>query len=455
MTSLSSVSTFKARGAAPRGSWHALIFLWVIFALDMNSRMLFYGVLPMLTREFGLSASDAGLYTAIVTVSTALLAVPGMVWADKGGHGWKRKYRHLTIIIGYTLFTFLSGVSFLSASLLSFMILQVISHMIGGVGESVEVTSLGEWWSEQRRGFALGLHHTASPWGTLIGGIAISWVLTTYGDENWRLVFLLFPIPVIIAFGAYWLFCTKQRYEKLHADIEAAGETPPLKPETVSNTHQPNRFKNTIRNPNILAISLASLLAIVGFFGLSFWLPQYLTFVANYSAADAAAYSVLFTITGGLGQIAWGWLSDRIGRKFCLMLIFVWLAGALLLFQFASTGLGTLLLIQVVAGLVLNAPYTVIYAIAFDSAEEGAAGTAISIVNAGVYLGGVGPYVIGAIIDFGGGFGQIAGYHTALYFMSGLMLLGFVITALFTRETCGWFKRHDRALVSRAACNLA
>lgn len=455
MTNLSSVSThLKPRGKAPKGSWHALIFLWIIFALDMNSRMLFFGVLPIITREFGLSASDAGLYTAIITVSTALLAVPAMVWVDKGGHGWKRKFRHLPIIIGYTLFTFLSGVSFLSASLLSFMVLQVISHMIGGVGESVEVTSLGEWWSEQRRGFALGIHHTASPWGTLLGGLAISGLLNVYGDENWRLVFLLYPIPVIISFAAYWIFCSKKRYDQLQSDIKAAGETPPLNPETVSNSHQPNRFRNTISNPNIIAVSIASLLSIVGFFGLSFWLPQYLTFVANYSAADAAAYAVLFTVTGGLGQIAWGWLSDRLGRKFCLMLIFLWLAGALLLFKFASASLGTLLLIQAIAGMVLNAPYTVIYAIAFDSAEEGAAGTAISIVNAGVYLGGVGPYIIGAIIEFGGGFNQVSGYNTALYFMSGLMLLGFFVTALFTRETCGWYQRFDKAVVSRASCNL-
>ncbi|MHC8326431.1 hypothetical protein [Pseudomonas sp. LB1P83] len=57
------------------------------------------------------------------------------------------------------------------------------------------------------------------------------------------------------------------------------------------------------------------MLAIVGYFGISFWLPQYLAFVAHCNFAEAAAYSVLFTITGGIGQIVWGWISDRMGQR--------------------------------------------------------------------------------------------------------------------------------------------
>jgi hypothetical protein len=62
--------------------------------------------------------------------------------------------------------------------------------------------------------------------------------------------------------------------------------------------------------------------------------------------------------------------------------------------------------------------------------------------------------VIGALIGAGGGFGQAKGYNDALYFIAGLMVLAFLLTAFFTRETTGWFRKHDRALVSRAVCNV-
>lgn len=102
----------------------------------------------------------------------------------------------------------------------------------------------------------------------------------------------------------------------------------------------------------------------------------------------------------------------------------------------------------------MNAPYTLVYAIALDSTKPGTTGTAASMVNVGIYLGGFGPLLIGGMIESGGGFGNVSGYNGALYFIAGLMFAAFVITALFTRETAGWFRKWDWALVSRKACNV-
>ncbi|MDA6565782.1 MFS transporter, partial [Escherichia coli] len=82
------------------------------------------------------------------------------------------------------------------------------------------------------------------------------------------------------------------------------------------------------------------LFATIGYIGLSFWLPQYLAFVAQYDFAKAAAFSVVFTITGGLGMIGWGWISDRLGRKLSLIIVFLWLAVGFFLFQNASLSVG-------------------------------------------------------------------------------------------------------------------
>ncbi|WP_342246776.1 MFS transporter [Pseudomonas sp. OTU5201] len=443
----------KGAGAA---SWGAMALLWLIYAMDANSRQMFFMVLPSITSEFKTSAEMAGFLAALITIATSLIAVPCMIWADKGGQGWMRKYRHLPIVIAYTLFTFLTGLNFLTASLGVLVALQVISHAFGGAGEAIEVTSLSEWWSRERRGFALGLHHTGYPWGTLIGGLAISALLNAYGPENWRLAFLLFPVPMIIIFSVYWWFCTKKRYESFVDHVRDVGETLPALTAAQGAAVAPEgAFRSAVRNPNISIIALVSMLAIVGYFGISFWLPQYLAFVANYNFAEAAAYSVLFTITGGIGQIVWGWISDRVGRKLCLMIVFAWLALGMYLFQFTSLSLAWLIGVQLFAGCAMNAPYTLLYAMAFDSAKPGTSGIAGSIVNVGIYAGGFGPFVIGMFIGAGGGFEQVAGYNYALYFISGLMIVAACVTAFFTRETTGWFLKHDKALVSKASCNMA
>ena len=456
MSTDQAVQSSTTRAAIRKGlqvSTLSLGILWLVYALDSISRQMIFMVLPSITTEYDLSPSQAGLMTTLITMSTALICVPVMVWADKGGHGWRRKYRHLPIVIGYTLFTFLTGFSVLTASLAGLIILQVLSHAIGGAGEAIEVASCGEWWSKRRRGMALGIQHTGYPWGTLIGGFAVAAVLATYGPENWRVAFLYYPIPVAIVFTIYWIFATKKRYDTAVDGIVAAGQPKPLQVE--AEDHVAIRPRDAVRNPNIGIIALISMLAIVGYFGISFWLPQYLAFVANYDFAAVAAYSVLFTITGGLGQIFWGSISDRLGRKLSLMIVLAWIAVGMVLFQFADQSLAVLIAIQLFAGFALNAPYTLVYAIAFDSAGKGSTGVAASIINVGIYLGGFSPFLIGWMIGVGGGFSSSTGYNIALYFLAGLMIIALALTALFTRETTGWYLRRDKAIVTRASCDLA
>jgi MFS family permease len=422
--------------AIPRYSCIALLLLWSIYALNANSRQMIFYVLPSITDEFGTSPSEIGAIAGAVTAATGLIAIPAMVWADRGGRGWKRKYRHLPIVIGYALLTFLTGVNVLTITLAGLLVLQLISHAVAGAGEAVEVASAAEWWPRERRGFALGLHHTGFPWGTLIGGFIVAALLGAYGASNWRLPFLLFPIPMIVVFSAYWWFATRKRYATVADQLDDGTEV------------TKGALSQCLRNPNISVAAVIGLFATVAYIGLSFWLPQYLAFVARYDFAQAAAFGVLFTVTGGLGMIVWGWISDRLGRKLSLVIVFLWLAVAFYLFQYTSVSVAWLVGVQLFAGLAINAPYTLVYAIAIDSAKPNTTGVATSLVGVGLAVGGgAGPLLVGVLVDLGGGFSSTGGYYMALYAITALMLLAAVTAALFTRETTGWFLHRDRALI--------
>ena len=210
----------------------------------------------------------------------------------------------------------------------------------------------------------------------------------------------------------------------------------------------------SLKNPNILIPGIASMCGITIYTGISFWLPSYIAFVGGFSFAEAAAYSAVFTITGGIGQIFWGTMSDYLGRKPSLFIAFLWLAVGIFLLRYSAVSVGMLIFVQLFAGLATNAIFPVLYAFGSDSAEPGAMGTANSILLFFLYIGGISPLVIGWLIGVGGGFDNATGYFYALYFMVALAVISAVILALFTRETVGWYKSRDKALVSLATTHV-
>ncbi len=437
-----------------RQSWIALIFLWLIYAMNANMRQWIQIVQPSLVEEFKLTPSSIGFYSGLMQIAMGVFAILAGPWQDRGGHGWARKYRHLPIILLYTIFSFLTGVGPLTTAFMAVFIFQVIKNFGSGAGEVAEVTTVAEWWPLERRGFAQGLHHTGFPWGSLLGGLAVSAILGTFGSEHWRYVFLFLPGLVLIFTFFYWRFATAKNYAAFVQDTLDRGLTPPLRENADGSTihAKPGALWRAVCNPNVLVSSLAAGVAVFGLNAILFWLPLYLAFISHISFAKVAWLSVVFTITGGLGQIIWGSVSDWLGRKFSLILMFLWLTLGYALFYFVGVSIPVLVVVQLLAGLATNGVFPVLYAMASDSCEEGSVAIANGLNMGSLILGGLGPILVGVIIEAGGGYSNVAGYNLSLYMIAGSMALAAIMMALFTRETSGRFRQHDRALVSASSC---
>ena len=438
---------------APALSWWALLLLWAVFAINAIDREIMFRVMPIIAQEYNLGAEKVGMIVTIIMCSTGLLTILGMSWSDRGGKGWARKYRHLPVIITYTLLSVLTGVSALTTGIIGFVIFQSIKNAASGLGEGMEVTSVSEWWSKEARGFAIGAHHTAYPWGVFLGGMLISVILGVFNND-WRMTFLLIPLLMIPIFITYWLFARPSIFKKYQKRSFEMGLTITVDEEESVQENKKGAVLESLKNPNILIGAICSGLGFAAFTGIGFWLTPYLSFVAKFSFAEAAAWSVLFTITGGLGAIFWGILSDKVGRKVVLLICFAWLAVAFWLFQFISYGLTALILIQLFAGCVTNAIFSVSYSFVGDSAKKGYIGTAIGINQFGLYAGGLSPLVLGWFISLGGGWESATGYMYGLYFLVGCMVLAFFLMLLFTRETVGAKRGRDFSLVSKESCNV-
>jgi MFS family permease len=284
-----------------------------------------------------------------------------------------------------------------------------------------------------------------------LGGFAVAGILGAFGSENWRYVFLTLPLLTIPVLALYWYISNPRFYSGFVEETrEASALTVPEVADHTTEPAPPGALGRTLRNSNVVITAICSGLGLAIYTGLNFWLPLYLGFVAKYDFAAVAAYAVIFTITGGIGQILWGGVSDKLGRKYTLIICFVWLAIGMFLLQYTAISLGWLIVVQLFVGLATNGIYPVLYAFSSDSSERGAIAIGNGLQMVGQGIGGLSPLVIGGLIALGGGFNSATGYNYALYFMSALVLLAAVLIALFTRETIGVFKDRDRALVSRS-----
>lgn len=440
----------------PSQTWTAWGFLWLIYAMNANIRELLNRISPYIIEEYGISATTFGLLQTFALFGLAFGAIPLSAWADKGGTGWQRKRRSFALAFVYLTATLLCGFQVISAAFAVFFALNVIRGLTSGAGEACEVGMMMEWAPKEKMGFFVGLHHTGYPWGTLLGGLIVTFYLTTFGDAVWRNTFLIFPVIAYIVWAIYYRWSNANTFKRFQDNAVKGGYTIQLEKGTEEDFKAPpGLLGRCLKNPNISVIVIVAFCCLFCYSGINFWLTPYITFVGNFDPALAASLSVVFTITGGLGQVFWGGISDKIGSKTALKICTMWLVVAFILMQFAGVSLTLLIVLQLFMGFALNAVYAMIYKFVAVSSEKGGVVLGNSLIVFGMYFGGgIATFVIGALIDAAGGWQTASGYYAGLYVMAGIMLVAFLITTLFTRETNGPRFKKDFSLVSLKSCNL-
>ena len=425
-------------GKIHRYSWVSLLVCWMIWILNAYDREIVLRLGPTISKHFDLSADQWGTVATVVMLALAVLDIPGSVWSDRYGGGWKRARFQVPLVLGYTAISFLSGFKFLSGHLASFIALRVGVNLGAGWGEPVGVSNTAEWWPVERRGFALGAHHTGYPIGALLSGIVASFVITTFGEESWRYVFF-FAFVVALPLMIFWSrYSTAERITALYVDIAAKGMTAP------DSTPSPNvkgqawsTFKTTLANRDIALTAGNTLLTQVVYMGVNIVLPAYLYNILHLSLAESAGMSVVFTLTGIVGQLVWPSLSDIIGRRTTLIICGVWMAASVGAFYFANTTL-IIVVVQLLFGLVANAVWPIYYAVASDSAQRSATSTANGIITTAMFIGGgAAPVLMGALISAGGGWTSLSGYTVCFFVMAGCALAGAFLQLFSYRPAMG------------------
>jgi MFS family permease len=259
-----------------------------------------------------------------------------------------------------------------------------------------------------RHGLALGIRQTGIPLGGLVAAGLLPWLAHR---TDWRWSLLLGAGVAVAALVPLTLTRTDRvaEEEEIRRDTVGAGPT---------------------RDRNVGLLTLWGCLLVSGQYALLAFLALDLHHNSGFGLAAASLFVVVANVSGVVGRIAWGALSDRAlarGRKpLLLVLTAVGLLGALLLLATPrSAPAGVLVLVAAVAGLALigyQGLWVTMIAEAAGAQRVGAAmGFAVTFVTVSIAAS---PPLYGLVADATGS------YRAIWAALAGVLALAFVPAAL-------------------------
>ncbi len=291
---------------------------------------------------------------AVFGVGLASFAVV-MVWAGRKLPVWGP--RKLTWIGGLVL-----GCGYILAGLIggtNFWAITILVGLIGGAGIGlgyVVPIAVGMRWFPDKKGMITGLAvagfgfgamawvKLAGEWGNLLSGYGLSATFMIYGVAFAVLVFI----------GGIWMVFPPEGWKPAGFEAAQANQAGSSDKPAVANFSS-TEMLGTLQFYLIFFTFMVSAGAGLMSIGLMKLYPMEALQASGYDAAVASgiagtAMAVFFSLANGLGRIAWGAISDVIGRKLSLLIMagtqglmliaFTYMAGSEMLLYLGATLIG-------------------------------------------------------------------------------------------------------------------
>lgn len=290
------------RGAT-KDQWRSFSSAYVGWMLDIMDLMLFAMMIRYISVDLHF---DKGVAGAIASLTLLATAVGGLLFgflADRIG----RTRSMVLSILCYSVGTALCGASQTVTQLMLFRFLLGLG--IGGEW-SAGAALITETWPAQHRAKVMAWVQSAFAVGYALAALVAAIVLPTLG---WRWVFVCGLLPALFAF---WVRKHTKESEIWLRQKERLGLGQTLR----------SLFGEHLRSTLIGFAFTAA--AMCGYWGLFTWVPAYLsTPVADGGAGldlvKSTTWIVVMQIGAAAGFIAFGYIADRIGRRFAFILFFV------------------------------------------------------------------------------------------------------------------------------------
>jgi MFS transporter, ACS family, D-galactonate transporter len=271
--------------------WSIVGLLFAASLINYLDRAAISFALPLISKDFQLTAQTKGLLLSSFFWSYALMQIPIGWSADRFNLRW--------LYAGsFVIWSFAQGLTGLAGSLTALLGFRILL----GVGESIylpggtKIVSL--LFSAKERGLPSGLFDFGTRTGLVLEGILVPWLLVHFG---WRRTFLILGFTALVWLAPwFWVF---------PRNLQA------VRPNAVSPHVASRSVARRLLNRNLLGICLGFFCFDYYWYVLVTWLPDYLVTVRQLSIVQAGFYASLAFFTFGIAEPIGGWIADSLIRR--------------------------------------------------------------------------------------------------------------------------------------------
>ncbi len=292
----------------------------VVFGSLGLARFGYTVVLPAMQVGLGMNNTQAGVLATANLVGYLTLSVIGGALAARYGP-------RVVITVGLAV----AGVGMLFTGLAKGMLTAAVWRALTGMGSgasNVPVMGLmAAWFATRRRGLASGVAVAGSSVGLIFVGPLVPRILSAYGESGWRICWFIFGGVTLLLAGGGFLFLRNRPSEIGLKPLGAEIEDPVPGPRA-----EALQWGRVYRSTVVWHLGLVYVA-----FGFSYII--YMTFFTKHLIAEGGyteeAAGRLFMTMGWFSLLCgliWGTLSDVIGRKRALIMVYLIHAGSFGLF---------------------------------------------------------------------------------------------------------------------------
>jgi len=413
-----------------------LSLAWLVWGLGATLYLVafFQRVAPAvitreLSRDFDLSAAALGNLSAFYFYSYVAVQIPTGLAADRWGPRRLLSAGAALATIGTMVFALAPGIAWANFGRL------LIGAAVGVAFVSM-LKLVTHWMPARLFAFATGVAMVVGVTGATLAGAPLRVVVDAFG---WRPVMMAAAIVTALAGIVIWLLVRDDPQERGYLSHYPSDAAHAVATSMAAQLREVLSHRNTWLLFLIPGSLSGIVLSFAGLWGVPFLETQY-GFTSREAALTASAMLVVWSVS----SVAYGPLSQRIGRRKPIFVAGV--AGAMALWSIIVfvPGLSRGALLATLAGIsVACGTFVLTFAFAKESVPAQLAGSATGIANMGVMLGGMLMQpLVGYVLDQhwdgrmanGVRVHDMAAYQAGFSLMLAWCALSLVLLA-FTRET--------------------
>ena len=375
------------------------------FSLFSLVGIMFYG-LPFFYdfwfKEFGWSRATITSGNAFAKIIVGLLGFFAGWLIDKYG---PRRLMISGILMGGIALIGLSTVTALWQFYL-FYVFNALGYMCGGPLPNQVLTAR---WFNKTRGKAMGFAYLGIGFGGMLVPQIAKWLNVHFG---WHQALMILGI-LMIAIALPMALIVKENPD---ASTQVKDDEPKIP------------LKSMLKSRPFYLLMIGSVCSIGAVSGTSQNLKLFFSIDLKYTQSEAANVISLVLLASIIGRLLMGWLADKFPKKYVMILIYTFVAGAIPLLYFASTP-GIIYLFAFIFGIGLGGDYMIIPLMAAELFGIKVMGRIMGLIlTADGIAEALSPMLVGWLRDRGGSYAN--GFGALIIFA----IIGIIAVAMLPRK---------------------